>query len=74
MPTLQQMLDIAMRHATAMADAMVVACYEKAHELGVRLRAPAARPDAPARGQRPAEKADWERMVRRNSDTRRNHC
>ena len=40
----------------------------------MRLRAPAPRPALPVRGQRPAEDADWERMVRSNRDTRRNHC
>ena len=40
MLTLQQLWDIARRHATKMADAMAVACLAKADELGVTLTKP----------------------------------
>ena len=70
----QEMFEIACRYATAMADAMVLACLERAHELGVSLKRPAPRPSvATARGTRPSEDVDWERMVRANCDTASNH-
>lgn len=67
------MLDIAMRHATAMSDAMILACFQRAHELGVTLTL--ARRDIVAlRGERPSEDVDWEHMMRANADTRAMHC
>ncbi len=74
MLTLQQMLDIACRYATAMADAMVAACLGRAVETGERLLMPRGHPTPTGRvGTRPAESIEWERMVRGNSDTRRCH-
>jgi hypothetical protein len=73
MPTLQEILDIAMRHTTALADAMVVACFQRAHELGLRLVARPRSGRARLAGARPAEDVDWERMVEGNGDTRWNH-
>jgi len=76
MLTIQEMFDIAMRYATAMADAMVAACVAKSVELGVRLekpRAPRPRPFAASACQ-PPDDVDWERMVVGNTDTARNHC
>lgn len=74
MLTVQQMLDIACRHVTAMSDAMVAACVQWACDNGEPLRLPARSARAPARGERPADATDWERMVRGNSDTRWQHC
>jgi len=72
--TLQQMLDIACRHATRMAEAMVAACQGRALETGERLRMPERRaPRAGTRGQRPEPDTDWERLVSGNSDTRWMH-
>lgn len=68
--SLQQMLDIAMRYRTAMADAMVVACFQAAHELGVTLRATARPSLVPSRGERPTEDVDWRRMVEGNREVR----
>lgn len=79
----QELLDIAMRHATAMSDAMIVACFQRAHEMGKVLRVPT-RPEntkptrmahTPGTTSRLAlDAGEYERMVRDNSDTRRNHC
>lgn len=76
--TLQELLNIAMRYATAMSDAMILACYECAYEDGVTLSAPT-RDDArlhvwPTRGKRPKAETDYELMVKGNTDTRLNHC
>ena len=73
--TLQEMLRIALRHFTAMADAMVAACVRKAAETGEPLAIPE-REAPPRRGRRPSAEPDargWVLMVERNSDTRRNH-
>lgn len=77
MPSLQELLEIALRYATAMSDAMVLAVYRIACKLGVRL----ARPSWPRertsarveRGERPEDGADWRRLVETNADTRLNH-
>ena len=74
MPTLQELLDIAMRHATRMSDAMILACYRCAYEQGVRLHAPTRSVAWSSKGARPFEHTDYERMVRGNSDTRATHC
>ena len=81
MPSLQELLEIALRYATAMADAMIVACYQKAHEVGVRLVRPKAgrSPRPSARGRDPRlplqeeGEPDWRRLMERNGDTRANH-
>lgn len=69
----QEMLDIAIRYATVMSDAMILACYAKAHELGVMLSL-VRRDTVATRGKRPTEDVDWDRMVRANADTRAMHC
>lgn len=71
--SLQELLDIACRHFTAMADAMVAACVTKACETGelIDLRRSPAR-GAPI-GIRPREDVDWERLVVGNADTRETH-
>lgn len=73
--TIQQLAEIASRHFTAMADAMIAACVARAIATGEPLVVPehAARP-RPAYVSRADEGVDWERMVRGNSDTRRMHC
>lgn len=66
MLTLQNMLDIAMRHMTAMADALILACFEKAHETGTKL--------VTTNRKTSGQGEDFESMVRSNSDTHWNHC
>lgn len=75
MLSVQQMLDIAFRHATRMADAMVAACVEWSLRAGVVLADPERpRPDRRApRGRLPEEDVDWRRMVEGNSDSRWTH-
>ena len=79
MLTVQQMLDIAARHFTAMADAMVAACVAKAIEEGLPLVVPErpsgkrTRGGAPARPAPSGERVEWRRLVERNSDTRWQH-
>ena len=75
MLTLQELWDIAHRHATKMATAMVAACLAKADELGVTLaKPPVTVMRTQERGKRPTEHVEWERIVRANTDTARNHC
>lgn len=71
--TLQELLDIACRYLTSMADAMVAACLQKAVETGERLVLVGCPEPAPRREARPEEDLDWERMVRCNTDTRTQH-
>ena len=75
--TLQELLKIAMRYATRMSDALILACYERAYEDGIKLHAPTraqARSHAwPTKGKRPKHETDFEQMVVENSDTRHNH-
>lgn len=78
----QQMLDIAMRHATTMSDAMIVACFQRAHELGQSLAVPyrtsrvvvTQAVSAIEHARVALDAGEYERMVLGNSDTRRNHC
>ena len=79
MLTVQQMIDIAARHFTAMADAMVAACVAKALEDGLPLSVPE-RPSgrspgggAPARAVLDGGSVEWQRLVEGNSDTRWQH-
>ena len=72
--TIQQLADIAARHLTRMADAMIAACVARAVETGEPLVVPERGATASIVGARPVERADWERLVRGNSDTRRLHC
>lgn len=73
MLSLQQLLDIACRHATAMSDAMVCACVGRALETGEALRMPRGHAPFVVRVERPEERIDWELIVRGNSDTRLMH-
>lgn len=79
MPSVQTMLEIAMRYATSMADAMILACYTKAQEDGFGLTLPGARArlehwSSAGTVDAPAEDVDWEQMVMANSDTAHLHC
>lgn len=74
MPTLQELLEIAMRYATAMSDAMILACYECAYESGIKLQAPKRPHGWRTKGERPRHEPDYERMVRGNTDTSAMHC
>jgi hypothetical protein len=67
MLTLQELLDIARRYATAMADAMIAACVQRAIETGETLTLRDAPPDE-------GRESEWDRMMRSNTDTRWNHC
>lgn len=72
--TLQQIADIAARHFTRMADAMIAACVALALETGEALRIPERAKGGGARATyADAEARMFERMVRTNSDTRRFH-
>lgn len=74
MLTLQQLWDIARRHDTKMAEALAVACLDKAQEMGVTLVGKREFPNRThGRGERPIEYVEWERMIRGNSDTPMNH-
>ena len=72
MLSLQKLVEIAARHFTPMADAMVAACVAKAVETGEALDIPE-KGAGRIRGERPAEDVDWERMVTGNGDTRWQH-
>lgn len=72
MLTVQQILEIASRHFTAMADAMVAACIAWSLETGTPLDIPE-RQGQPTHMAGPADGVDWERMVRGNSDSRWQH-
>lgn len=73
MLSLQKLVEIAARHFTTMADAMVAACVAKSVETGEVLKIPE-RPSIPApRGKRPTDDVDWEELVTRNSDSRWQH-
>lgn len=73
MLSVQQLAEIAARHLTRMADAMVAACVARSLELGepLEVREPRQRPAFV--GTRPEEDVDWERMVWGNSDSRGQH-
>lgn len=72
--TIQQMADIAARHFTRMADAMIAACVALSLETGEALRIPERAKGKRARATyEDAEARMFERMVRTNSDTRSFH-
>ena len=71
--SLQELLDIAMRHLTSMADAMVSACLTKACATGEHVELRARAPGASPRGERPEERVDWQALVEGNTDTRLQH-
>lgn len=73
--TIQQLAEIAARHVTRMADAMIAACIAHALETGEPLDIPErAAVRRPAYVSHVEDDVDWERMVRGNSDTRHLHC
>ena len=67
--TLIDLMAIALRYTTAMSDAMVDACIERAGRTGEPLFEPQRRQRA-RRGKRPKEEIDWERMVTDNREVR----
>lgn len=67
--TLIDLMAIALRYTTAMSDAMVDACIERAGRTGEPLFEPQRRQRA-RHGKRPTEDVDWEKMVRGNRDSR----
>ena len=67
--TLIDLMAIALRYTTAMSDAMVDACIERAGRTGEPLFEPQRRQRA-RRGKRPTEEIDWERMVTDNREVR----
>lgn len=71
--SLQELLDIACRHFTSMADAMVAACLQKAVETGEAIIVRCERERRGRRGERPREDTDWRALVEGNTDTRRTH-
>ena len=74
--TVQEMLDIAGRHFTAMADAMISACVNWAVRNKKPLRIPERDASARRPEKRPADElddAEWRRLVEGNSDTRHQH-
>lgn len=68
--TLIDLMAIALRYTTAMSDAMVDACIERAGRTGEPLFAPQRRRRGRSRGARPDEDIDWERMVTDNREVR----
>lgn len=70
MLSLQTLVEIAARHFTAMADAMVDACVAKSVDTGEVLTIPERQSSPGPRGTRPTDEVDWEGMVEGNSDTR----
>lgn len=70
--TLIDLMAIALRYTTAMSDAMVDACIERAERTGEPLFAPQRRQRA-RRGKRPNEEIDFDRMMRGNREIRLRH-
>lgn len=70
--TLSELMAVACRHATAMADAMVEACIERAARTGEPLFAPDDRRRR-TRGARPVEDVDWRRLCEGNRESRAAH-
>lgn len=66
--TLQALAEIAARHQTRMADAMLAACAERACRTGEPLDPPERRRrPRRERGARPGEpEPDWDRVMREN--------
>lgn len=72
--TLSELMAVACRHATAMADAMVEACIERAARTGEPLFAPDdRRRRGRYRGARPEEDVDWRRLCEGNRESRAAH-
>ena len=72
--TLQQIADIAARHFTRMADAMIAACIARSIEVGESLKIPE-REKTPGGtlSYEDTKTLMFERMMRSNSDTRSFH-
>lgn len=70
--TLIDLMAIALRYTTAMSDAMVDACIERAGRTGEPLFEPQRRQRA-RRGKRPTEEIDFDRMMRGNREIRLCH-
>lgn len=70
--TLIDLMAIALRYTTAMSDAMVDACIERAGRTGEPLFEPQRRQRA-RRGKRPTEEIDFDRMMRGNREIRPRH-
>ena len=67
----QELADIAARHLTAMADAMIVACIRHAVETGEKFEIPERVLMPSRRGKRPKHgRHDYDRMMRSNGETR----
>lgn len=67
--TLIDLMAIALRYTTAMSDAMVDACIERAGRTGEPLFEPQRRQRA-RRGKRPTEEIDFDKMMRGNREVR----
>ena len=67
--TLIDLMAIALRYTTAMSDAMVDACIERAARTGEPLFEAQRRRRGRTRGARPGEDVDWQRMVECNRGT-----
>lgn len=73
MLSLQTLIEIAARHFTTMASAMVAACVAKSVDTGEVLKIPERQQAWGHRGARPTDDVDWESLVRHNSDSRWQH-
>lgn len=71
MLTLAQLMAIALRYPTSMADAMVSACIDRAARTSEALWLPDRRRHGHGRrGARPTEDVDFDRMMRTNAEVR----
>ena len=67
----QQLADIASKHFTRMADAMIAACIKHAVETGEKFDIPERIVMPRRRGKRPRKKRhDYKRMMESNGETR----
>lgn len=78
--TINELVQIAARHLTAMSDAMIAACVRKALETGERLDIPARKRPTAQRGLHAAQiildemdDEDWRRMCEGNRESRAAH-
>lgn len=77
MLSIQRLAEIAARHPTAMADAMVAACIARHLRTGEPLSMPERKAfprPAPCLPVGDSDRVDWVRMVEGNADTREMHC
>lgn len=82
MLTIQTLVDIAMRYATYMSDAMIIACIQRHYATGEPLVVPSRSPiDVPdplgvplgAEAGYELVEGEWRRLVEGNADTRWQH-